>query len=185
MRPLALVPVALALLAPAARADGVYNVDQAQSRLSYKLIHKMHTVEGVSKKVEGKAIVAPDGKAQVGVRAPVASFDSGNVNRDAHMKEAVAAAQFPYVEVKAIGDGKPPASFPATEKRTFKLQLVFHGEKKLFDIPVELIWKSADEVQAKANFRISLEGYQVERPSLMFVKVEDGLDITADLVFKK
>lgn len=173
-------------IARIAAAQETLAVDGSQSRITYHLVHKMHKVDGVSKKVEGKAVLLPDGKAQVQVRAPVESFDSGNVNRDAHMKEAVEAAKFPFVELKALADGMaPPASFPATVKKTFKVQLLFHGIKQLFDVPVDVTWESPERARAKASFKISLDGYKVERPSLMFVKVDDELGLDAELTFKK
>jgi polyisoprenoid-binding protein YceI len=176
------------LVAAAARAQQPADlaVDTKSSTLTYHLVHKMHKVDGVSHKVEGKARIAPDGKAQVMIRVPSESFDSGNVNRDAHMKEAVEAAKYPFVEVKAMADGvTPPATFPTTQQKTFKAQLAFHGVQQLFDLPVELTWQSAQKVEAKATFNISLDGYKVERPSLMFVKVDDALKIDAKLTFAR
>ena len=128
----------------------------------------------------------PDGKAQVMVRVPSESFDSGNVNRDAHMKEAVEAAKYPWIELKALGEGlTPPSTFPTTQKKTFKAQLSFHGEQKVFDLPVDVIWDAANKVHATATFAVSLDGYKVERPSLMFVKVDDELKLDAKLVFTR
>jgi len=154
----------------------------ARSTATYHLIHKMHKVDAVSKKVEGKAVLT-DGKAQVMVRIPVDSFDSENVNRDAHMKETVEAATYPTIELKAAGPAVVPATFPSTAKSSFKVQLVFHGVKQLFDVPVELTWTSATEVSATTTFKISLDGFKIERPSLMFMKVDDELVLDAKLVF--
>src|SRR5262249_11707435 len=186
MRKLALLLVLF--LGSVARAEqpADYAVDAKSSTLVYHVVHKMHKVDGVSHKVEGKARIAADGKAQVMVRVPSESFDSGNVNRDAHMKEAVEAAKFPWVELKALGDGlTPPASFPTTTKKTFKVQLSFHGQQQVLELPVEVIWESAQKVRANTTFEISLDGFRVERPSLMFVKVDDGLKIDAKLIFQK
>ncbi len=167
-----------------AQAPADFNVNAAESSLTYHLIHKMHKVDGVSRKVEGKARLMPDGKAQVMVRVPADSFDSGNVNRDAHMKEAVEAAKYPNVELKALGEGvTPPATFPATQKKTFKAQLTFHGVQNVFDLPVDITWESPTKVKASTTFAISLDGYKVERPSLMFVKVDDELKLDAKLSF--
>src|SRR5262249_51832488 len=150
------------------------------------LVHKLHKIDGVSHKVEGRARILPDGKAQVMVRVPSESFDSGNVNRDAHMKECVEAAKYPWVELKALGEGlTPPATFPTTQKKTFKAQLSFHGVQQTFDVPVDVTWEAANKVRAKVTFAISLDGYKVERPSLMFVKVDDELKVDAKLVFAK
>jgi polyisoprenoid-binding protein YceI len=181
-----LVALSLVLLAPAARAQTSLSVDGAASSITYHMVHKLHKFEGVSKKISGRAVIQPDGRAQVAVSAPAESFDSGNVNRDAHMKEAVEAARFPTIELKALGDGlTAPASFPSTVKKSFKVQLAFHGETKIFEIPVEVTWESADKVRAKSTFNVSLDAYKVERPSLMFVKVDDTMVIDADLRLKK
>ena len=154
--------------------------------ITYHLVHKMHKVDATSHKVEGKARILPDGKAQVMVRAPSESFDSGNVNRDAHMKETVEAAKYPWVELKALGDGLvAPAAFPATVHKTFKAQLTFHGVQQVFDVPVDVTWESATSVKAATHFAISLDGYKIERPSLMFVKVDDELKLDATLDFAR
>jgi hypothetical protein len=40
-------------------------------------------------------------------------------------------------------------------------------------------------VRARFSFPISLEAFQVERPELLFVKVEDQAQIEGDLVFSE
>jgi polyisoprenoid-binding protein YceI len=187
MRSLAFVSVLLAAALARAQAPATeFNVVPAESSITYHLVHKMHKVDGTSHKVEGKARIMPDGKAQVMIRVPSQSFDSGNVNRDAHMKEAVEAAKYPYVELKALGEGlTPPAQFPTTQKKTFKAQLSFHGIQQVFDLPVDITWDAANKVHANTTFAISLDGYKVERPSLMFVKVDDELKLDAKLAFSR
>jgi polyisoprenoid-binding protein YceI len=183
------LPLTLLVLAGGvarAEAPADFSVDARDSTITYHLVHKLHHVDGTSHKVEGKARLQPDGKVQVMVRAPVESFDSDNVNRDAHMKETVEAAKYPWVELKALGEGvTPPAKFPTTEKKTFKAQLGFHGQQQQFDLPVELTWESPTRVKATVAFAISLDKYKVERPSLMFVKVDDELKLDAKLAFTR
>ena len=124
-----------------------------------------------------------DGKVQVAVRAKVESFDSGNANRDSHMKETIEAARFPLVELKAQGDAAPPATFPATVDRTFKAELTFHGVKKSLDVPVKLTYASATNIRAEAHLSLSLDEFKVERPSLMFVKIDDALQVDVNIAF--
>lgn len=177
---------ALLLLTAPARAQELFSADGSRSTLTYHLVHKLHKFDGVSRKLEGRARLSPDGRAQVMVRAPIESFDSGNVNRDAHMKEAVEAARFPLVELKALAEGvTPPATFPATVEKTFKAQLDFHGVQRTFELPVKLAWESPTRVRATGHFKLSLEEYQIERPSLMFVKVDDAVTIDAELTFTR
>src|SRR5919204_4999619 len=87
--------LALALLLSAAQM-----LDVREGTLTYVVVHKLHEVVGTSRQVEGRALVEDDGSTKVQVRAKVASFDSGNSNRDAHMREATHEAAHPYATVK-------------------------------------------------------------------------------------
>src|SRR5262245_11001940 len=97
MRQLALSAVLLSLVAAARAEAQEYVVDGKESSVIYHLVHKFHKIDGVSKKVAGRARLAGP-QTQVVVTVPAESFDSGNVNRDAHMKESVEAARFPTIE---------------------------------------------------------------------------------------
>lgn len=170
----------------AAAADDSYNVRSGDSKLTYHIVHKLHRVDGVSKKLEGKARLLPNGQAQVMIRVPSESFDSENSNRDAHMKETIEAARYSSIEFKAVCEGAlPPASLPATITKTCKGQIGFHGVKKALEVPVRIEYQSADRIHAVSSLALSLEEFKIERPSLMFVKVDDTLKIDADVVFGK
>jgi hypothetical protein len=181
-----LVVLGLGLLSfTTARADGPVSlsVQAAGSSVTYHVVHKFHKVDGVSKSVEGRARIQPGGVAQVMVRVAIQSFDSGNVNRDAHMKEVTEAEKYPAVEVKAVGDGVViPTTFPSTVDKTMKAQVNFHGITQTFDIPVHIVFTSATAATATTSFMLSLDAYKVERPSLAFIKIDDALKIDATLV---
>ncbi len=171
----------------AARADGpadtVMSVDSGT--ITYHLVHKFHKIDATSKKIEGKARLLSDGKVQVGLRSQVESFDSGNANRDEHMKEVAETTKFPTVELKAVGTGlTPPTSFPATLEKKFQGELTFHGVKKNIEVPVTVTFESPGKVKTVSHFSINLEEYKIERPSLLFVKVDDALAIDVDIMFK-
>ena len=168
-------------LAPSlARADELFSVSPEKSSVTYTLVHKLHTVHGVAtKNIEGKAKLGANG-AQLAVRIPIGSFDSGNGNRDEHMQEETEAAKFPNVEIKAlIADARVQSS--GTSNVMLKGKLTFHGITQEVSVPLTLIWASAKDVTVKGTFAVSLDGYKVERPSLMGMKVEDKIDIAIDL----
>jgi polyisoprenoid-binding protein YceI len=192
MRVLALCAALLLPLAAPAQQDPVpaqagalnLSVRPDASTVTYHIVHKLHRVDGVSKRVEGRARVQSAGPTQVAIRIPVESFDSGNVNRDAHMKESVEAARFPLVELKAVIDGLTiPDHFPTTVQKTARAQLSFHGVTQPLDIPVTLRFDAADKVVATASFGLSLDTYKVERPALMFVKIDDAMKLDVQLTF--
>lgn len=183
--PAALALAAALLAAPAApRADEAAPVDLAVrpgSTLAYRLVHKLHEVVGTSRAVEGRARLLPGGAVQVMVRSRVDAFDSGNGNRDAHMLEATEAARFPFVTLKAVGTLSPPAAYPARAEVTLQGELTFHGVTRPVQVPVVVDFASPRRASASAALTISLEAHRVERPSLLFVKVDDALVVTAGL----
>ncbi|HZI06941.1 MAG TPA: YceI family protein [Archangium sp.] len=167
-----------ALAQEAAPAPRTYSVRSADSSLTYRLKHALHDVEGTARPTEGKARLLPDGTLQVAVRANVADFDSGNANRDAHMKEATEAPKFPIIEFKGLASGvKVPTTFPSAQAVTLKGQLTFHGVKQAVEVPMKVVFTSDKDVSATGTFQISLEAFKVERPSLMMKKVDDALDL--------
>lgn len=159
-------------------------VQEGKSSLTYHLVHKLHRFDGTSKNVTGRAVILADGRAQVEVRAAVESFDSGNANRDEHMKETVEAARYPTITVKALVDAaQPPAQFPSTIKKTAKAQFEFHGVKQTLDLPVSITWTSAKTVEVDASFPLSLDAFQIKRPSLMFVAIDDQMVVDGKIAF--
>lgn len=180
------ITVSLLLVARAAWAQAPVDVsvDSKSSNVRYAIKYKLHDINASSRQIEGKARLLPTGEVQAMIRIPVASFDSGNVNRDAHMKEAVEAARFPVVELKAATTGVTlPASFPATIEKVFRAKLTFHGVTRDLDLPLKIVFESAERVRVFANFNVSLESFAIERPSLFFIKVDDAMTINAELIF--
>lgn len=171
--------VSLALATPV-----ILDVAPDDSRLRYEVIHRLHKVNGVSSAPEGRAVIRPDGTMQVMVRAAIASFDSGDANRDSHMREAVNASQFPHVTFRGITKIEIPTEFPATVEAQVSGQLEFSSGKHRETVPVTLEFQSADTVRVNATFEISLEKYGVERPSLLFVKIDDSCQLHAELTLK-
>src|SRR5512134_2656343 len=93
---------ALALLVAGAAEPQAYTVDAAKSSIRYFVKHKLHPADGRSRSIEGKAVVQPDGKVLAMVRVPVASFDSGDSNRDSNMRDTLEAAKYPFVVFKGM-----------------------------------------------------------------------------------
>jgi hypothetical protein len=176
--------VPLLFLSSLAQADGTFTLDQKSSSLTFHLVHKLHKFEVRAKKLEGKARLA-GGQVQVMVRAPVEGFDSANVNRDEHMKEILEAVRFPTVETKAVGALAEPAATPSTVEVPLTLQISLHGVTKTLAVPATVAFESAARAVGTFHFAVSLDSFQVERPSLMFVKMEDAVQIDGSLVFTR
>jgi polyisoprenoid-binding protein YceI len=176
--------LALALAAPP--AGRAFAVDPAASTLTYRIVHKLHTVHGTSRKIEGKALVQPDGRVLAMVRAPVASFDSGDSNRDAHMQEVLEVGTHPFVVLKAAGrDPRLAAPGAWSGPLALETELDLHGVRRPLAIPVQLEVAPDGTARARASFDVSLDAHGIERPSLLFVKVEDTCRVEVDLALKE
>jgi polyisoprenoid-binding protein YceI len=183
-----MTPAVLALvLLSAPAATRTYAVEPGRSTLRYHVVHKFHDVTGVSSGIEGKAVLGPDGKILAMVRAPVASFDSGDRNRDGHMQEAVAAARFPFVVFKGVArlDGGVPGTPGAGVEVRMEGEVELHGVRRAVALPVRVELGPDGIARARGSLEVSLESFGIERPSLLFVKVEDACRIDVDLVLRE
>jgi hypothetical protein len=118
----------------------------------------------------------------VQVRAKVATFDSGNSNRDVHMREATHEAEHPYASVKGTLEGIS-LPLPGPKDATLHAIVELNGQKQAVEVPVRLEPAGAG-VRATFSFPVSLDAFKVERPELLLVKVDDQLLIGGELVFE-
>jgi hypothetical protein len=186
----ALASLAAALLAAGpSRADAPAGAPAAakvlalkETTLSYYLVHPLHKVSATCKTAEGAAKVNPGGPVQVQVRAKVACFDSGDSNRDVHMREVTHEPLHPLVTLKGTIDGLVlPLAAPAEKTLVAKVEM--NGETQTVSVPVT-VSTDGTKVRAKFKFQVSLEGFKIERPSLLMAKVEDALTIDGDVTFE-
>jgi len=175
----------LALAAGTARADEARPILLAltQGTLTYTVVHKLHEVKGTSRKLEGLARVQPGAATLVQVRAPIASFDSGNSNRDVHMREATHEPAHPNVEVKGT---LPPIALPLQRDEQLGLdaRVELNGVVQRQSIAVTLS-PEGTSVRARFSFPISIESFGIERPELLLIKVEDRAIIQGDVLFEE
>jgi polyisoprenoid-binding protein YceI len=171
--------VAVATAAASAQSGRAFVLESGT--LAYRVVHKFHQVEGTTHELEGRAVISADGTARVQVRARVASFDSGNSNRDEHMREATHEPAHPNVELKGR---LPPVTLPlkGEEQVTLEGTVELNGIVRPQSIPVTLRPQGSG-VEALFSFPISLDAYDVERPELLLIKIDDKCVIDGDLVF--
>jgi len=177
-------PILIALLVAQAPAARSYALDPAASSLRFHLAHPLHHVDGHAKTMEAKAVLSPDGQLKAMARAQVATFDTGDANRDANMREVLEPDRFPYVVIKATGHLATPSSLPAEVPLKLAAELDLHGVKRQMEIPVKVRLEPGGAARVSGSFPVSLEAHKIERPSLLFKKVDDTCRIDLDLVLR-
>jgi polyisoprenoid-binding protein YceI len=176
------MPAALAALALAlAAGPQVLTLDGAASAVRFHVNHKLHTVDGVSRAAEGKAVLEPDGAVKTMVRIPVQTFDTGDSNRDSHMLETLEPGKFPHVVFKGVGKLEGAATPGKPVAVTLRGELDFHGVKRPVEVPVTVEFAADGSARVKGRFTVSLDAHRVERPSLLMVKLDDECAIALDL----
>jgi polyisoprenoid-binding protein YceI len=175
---------ALLALAVAASPGGALVVDPAASVVKFHLDHKLHKVDGRSSAIEGKAVVGPDGRVITMIRIPVATFDTGDANRDSHMRETLDAGKFPHVVFKGVTSVTVPVAHGKPLETRLQGELEFHGVKRAVELPVEVSFQPDGGAVVRTKFAVSLDAHHVERPSLLFVKVDDQLLMDVELTLK-
>jgi polyisoprenoid-binding protein YceI len=175
---------ALSLLFAAAEPHA-YTVDPAQSTIQFHVHHKLHSSDGRSSSIEGKAVVQPDGRVLAMVRVPIASFDSGDANRDANMRDTLEVGRFPFVVFKGVTSLVMPAAQGKGLPTTLQGELEFHGVKQQVHVPATLQFASDGSARITGKMTLSLDSYRIERPSLLMIKLDDECAIELDLKLKR
>lgn len=175
---------AAALVLAASLSARTYSVDPAASVVKFHLSHKMHPVDGSSAQIEGKALLGEDGKVQAMVRIPAASFDTGDANRDSHLRETLESSKFPYVVLKAVTALVVPVAQGKALEARLQGELDFHGVKRPIQVPAQIAFAKDGSAVVTARFPVNLEAHQIERPSLLFVKVDENVELDVKLTLR-
>ena len=148
------------------------------STIGYTLRHPMHTVQGRSKQVSSQLLLSAQGKQieRVTVSVPVRSFDSGNRRRDRDMLKATEADQYPEVTFVSSEIVERDGALSVTG------QLTFHGVTREIGFTARQSGQGEDMV-VEGSFDISLEEYNIKRPSILTMKVKDQLQVQFQMVY--
>tara|TARA_R110000744_G_scaffold342872_6_gene448059 strand:+ start:36 stop:611 length:576 start_codon:yes stop_codon:yes gene_type:complete len=149
---------------------------------SFKAKMPLNSYIGKTDDLQG-AIDFKDGTFTFSV--PVKSLKTGNEKRDGHMYELVKAEKNPNV----LFEGKFMDDFNFEEKATQTLNakgdFTLAGVTREITIPIALKRVSEDTIQLKASWSLLITDYNLERPSLAFIKVNDKHDLSVDALLEK
>ena len=111
-------------------------------------------------------------------------FDSGNFIRDANARRAVfETGAYPEISFVATGLRADPATLPVEGTRTVVLAgtLTMHGVSRPLEVPVSVA-RTGGNLRATGSFEVRLSDYEMTRPDLFGIKVNDEVTISFDVV---
>ncbi len=148
------------------------------SSVRYSMVHKLHSWQGVSKdlKVATKWNEQKNEIEQISIVVNVATFNSGLSSRDSHMMEVLDGLTYPRILFSSSSVQYTP------EGILVKGKLQFHGVERMIETKVKLEKVNRRWVFS-GSFPILLEDYKGERPSLLFVKVDNKIQIDFQVAY--
>jgi polyisoprenoid-binding protein YceI len=141
----------IALLLAVAGAAVGEEADQAM--VTYEIAAGPGRISGVSHSISWSATQLGAGAAQVSVRIPIASFDSGHPQFDSRMREALQADQHPFVEVEGTVRGG-----------RFDGLLTLRGMTRPLSMPIQMV-RAGRQLVVDASFAFNLAQFGVGGPS--------------------
>jgi polyisoprenoid-binding protein YceI len=152
--------------------------EASTSSIKYSMVHKLHRWEGVSKdlKVATKWNEQKNEIEQISIVVNVATFNSGLSSRDSHMMEVLDGLSYPRILFSSSSVQY------TTDGILVKGKLQFHGVERMIETKVKLE-KANRRWVFSGSFPVLLEDYKVERPSLLFVKVDNKIQIDFQVAY--
>ena len=140
---------------------------------------KLHEWDGVSDKLKIQAVWDKSNNriTKIAVVTKVSSFNSGLSNRDSHMIEILDALTYPNVTFNST------SVMYNQNDILVKGQLQFHGVTQQINFNAKQ-FSLDDNLIFEGSFPIMLEDFKVKRPSLLFVKAENKIQIKFKIYFK-
>jgi polyisoprenoid-binding protein YceI len=170
----------LTMLACAAQAQAVFDVDASQSRAAFTLGDVLHTVHGKFNVKRGSIHFDPaTGAASGEIVVDAISGDSGSGARDKRMhKEILESKNFPeisFVPAKVRGTVVPAGESKVEIEGTFTI----HGASHPLTASA-VVTASGDRLQAKVHFVVPYVSWGMKNPSNFLLKVGETVDIDLD-----
>ena len=142
------------------------------SLITYFGVHYLHKWEGSTSDVKG--VVSYDkniDQYECSISVPLSTFSSGNDNRDSNMLVYCRAFDFPNINFQST-------SIKVNES-TLEIEgiIEFAGEEKEIKTNAKLNRLDNNLFAIEGELDILLSEFKVERPSLLFVEIEDLVKI--------
>ncbi len=148
--------------------------DLAKIKVSYQVKHSFKTVDGICEVAKCKAVCS-EKVCEFLAAIRIKDFKSGNTSRDTHMWKVTKAELFPWV----IGRMKGKIADNS------ELNLEFAGKKRSVKIYQVKFKQDQGKMILDFNFDIKLSEFEIERPRLLTMPVEDRITLTVHSEWKR
>ena len=167
--------IILAILSIAIIHGGEFNIKEGE--VTYYGYHLLHDWKGTSNQVGGDFTFEPSLENFYGIISiPLKSFDSGNSNRDSNMLVYCRGIKYPDISFR------PKEMIKDDNLVTINGVLEFAGNIQDLTTSANVKTISDSSFEAEGKFDIFLSKFDIERPSLLFTKIEDRISIEYKII---
>ena len=159
-------------------ADEQWVLDE--STLTYHVSHPLHQTDGVSHAARGKG-VCHDGQCDFLVAVPVKSFDSGDSNRDLHMRQVTKGAEFPMVTVRT----RLPENDSKAATIYADLEIQFAGQTAHYKQVAFQLTVQGSEIKITGTIPATLSDFKIEPPTLLTLPVKNEIPIHVEMTWHR
>jgi polyisoprenoid-binding protein YceI len=173
----ALVAVSIFVVSSAAQEqEQTFQVDPAQSSVTFTLGDVLHTVHGHFALKHGELQVQPTGKLSGEIVVDATSGNSGSGLRDRKMnKEVLESARYPEIDFRPNrfdGNVAPQGRSSVMVHGIFSI----HGTDREITVPAQ-VERDGDHWTANVHFTVPYQKWGMKNPSTLFLKVSDTVEI--------
>ena len=151
-----------------------------EGEVTYYGYHLLHDWKGTSNQIGCDFTFEPSLENFDGfISIPVKSFDSGNSNRDSNMLVYCKGIKYPDISFR------PKEIIKGDNLVTINGMLEFAGNVQDLTTSANIKAISDSSFTAKGKFDILLSKFDIDRPSLLFTKIDDKISIEYSIIGEK
>ena len=186
---LKLITLGLLFMSLVMPSDSTLFAQEANGAADDNALHVTFTVEHPAKTVVGNVVnlhparphlrsngcLRPD--VPYAITFPVTDMHTGNRNRDSHMLEVLKYPVYKQINVKIT-----QITCPSESNQQYRLdgEITIAGVTHAFATRLDFTQNADDSVSVSGNFPVLLSDYNLEAPSLLFMSIEDRIQINFD-----
>ncbi|AYV55669.1 hypothetical protein CH370_11880 [Leptospira kmetyi] len=166
--------------------SGIDSSEVLKKEITFLAIHPMKEVRGVCKEVQVNApqIAAAGSGYKLNspfqIRIPILKIHSGDESRDSHIMEILGYPDTPEI-VAVIESVVAPAS---GDTYTVRGKLTIHGLTQDFQSSAKVEAKDPGQIRVFGKVDVKFSDFKLEKPSLLFIKAKEEIEIGYDFLIK-
>jgi len=165
------------ILAAVVAGPGTFRIEPGGAQAGFDLKATMHTVHGITKKVQGEVQVTLEPAGALGLKGRILvdtpSLDTDNDRRDATMRtKSLDVARYPSIVLEPerfTPTGSPATNSPMTGKLTGTITI--RGTTKPVSIDAQLAPGSGRAIEVSGTFDVAWGDFGVPDPSFGFIRI--------------